>query len=85
MPRPTPEQITDARRVLLEGGVSTCEGRAELDVVRTLLAATESPTDEELFPLGEAAFSNACAEDQDDYIEGFFHGARHFLGTPEGK
>jgi hypothetical protein len=43
----TPEQITKARRILIDGGTDSINGRViigdvELDAIRVLIAATES-------------------------------------------
>lgn len=89
MTRPTPEQINEARSEL-EGytraeWVELC-GEAMGNAVCDLIAATEPPTDEELYALAKQQWAeDAAADDELDYTEGFHHGARHFLGTPEGK
>lgn len=91
MTRPTPEQIKEARRQTSEfmaalrhnpAAVPTLEERA---AIRTLLAATEPPTDEEIYSNASETWKSATAENEDDFTEGYFAAVRHFLGTPEGK
>ncbi len=86
MNRPTPEQIKEARAWLREKERSEFAddaGPSTWARVRVLLAATEPETDEDLYASAERQWNDGAAENESDFVEGYFAGVRSITGTPE--
>jgi hypothetical protein len=86
MERPTQEQIKEAREWLTPETLAKIRDEGfeqSVAMVEELVAATEPPTDDDLYAAAETAWNNGGAENESDFVEGFFVGVRAFLGTPE--
>lgn len=77
--RPTPEQIAEARESAREF-IEDNTNAIDRDELLVLLAATEPPTDEEIYATAEMLWNDAAAENKPDFNEGVRDGIIHILG-----
>lgn len=89
MSRPTPEEIAEARQMLIDGGTAEANGRCivddgELDAIRTLLAATEPPTDDDIVRRYKEFLERKGYQDRGHAIW-FADGVEAFIGRKREK